>query len=121
MCTTAMDQDRYPEDRSSTKILIGAVVFGVVVSFLQNMEMMPYMVDFTAWMPVEGMSLQILIMPLVLGMGYVLGAKNALRMMAANLVVCLIEGPVGTAKGWFVNPSRRLFRGDSRISICQLR
>lgn len=116
MCTTAMDQID-TEDRSSTKILIGAVVFGVVVSFLQNMEMMPYMVDFTAWMPVEGMSLQILIMPLVLGMGYVLGAKNALMMMAANLVVCLIEGPVGTAKGWFANPTEDYFAGIQDFNL----
>lgn len=116
MCTTAMDQID-TEDRSSTKILIGAVGFGVVVSFLQNMEMMPYMVDFTAWMPVEGMSLQILIMPLVLGMGYVLGARNALMMMAANLVVCLIEGPVGTTKGWFANPTEDYFAGIQDFNL----
>lgn len=116
MCTTAMDQID-TEDRSSTKILIAAVAFGVLVSFLQNMEMMPYMADFTSWMPVEGMSLEILAMPLVVGMGYVLGARNALLMMAASLIVCLIEAPIGTARGWFVNPTEDYFAGVQDLNL----
>ena len=116
MCTTAMEQID-TEDKSSTKILIGAVVFGAVMSFLQNMEFIPFMASFTAWMPVEGMSLEIIIMPLMLGMGYVLGARNALCMMAATLIVALVEAPVGTAKGWFANPTEDYFTGIQDFNL----
>ncbi len=116
MCTTAMDQID-TKDKSSTKILAGAVVVGLVVSFLQNMDYMPWMVSFTSLLPIEGMSLDILVMPLMLGMGYVLGARNALCMMAASLIVCLVEGPVGTGKGWFANPTEDYFAGIQDFNL----
>ena len=52
MCTTAMDQID-TKDKSSTKILAGAVVVGLIVSFLQNMEYIPWMISFTSWLPVK--------------------------------------------------------------------
>lgn len=116
MCTTAMDQID-TKDRSSTKILAGAVVVGLIVSFLQNMEYMPWMISFTSWLPVKGMILEMLIMPLTLGMGYVLGAKIALCMLAANLLVCLVEGPVGTSLGWFDNPAEDYFTGIQDFNL----
>lgn len=116
MCTTAMDQID-TKDRSSTKILAGAVVFGLVVSFLQNMDYIPWMVSFTSWLPVKGMTLEMLIMPLTLGMGYVLGAKIALCMLAANLLVCLVEGPIGTGQGWFANPAEDFFAGIQDFNL----
>lgn len=116
MCTTAMDQID-TKDKSSTKILAGAVVVGLIVSFLQNMGYMPWMVSFTSWLPIEGMSLEMLIMPLTLGMGYVLGAKIALCMLSANLLVCLVEGPVGTSLGWFANPAADYFTGIQDFNL----
>ena len=116
MCTTAMDQID-TKDKSSTKILAGAVVVGLIVSFLQNMGYMPWMVSFTSWLPVPGMSLEMLIMPLTLGMGYVLGAKIALCMLAANLLVCLVEGPIGTSLGWFANPAADYFTGIQDFNL----
>lgn len=116
MCTTAMDQID-TKDKSSTKILAGAVVVGLIVSFLQNMDYIPWMISFTSWLPVEGMSLEMLIMPLTLGMGYVLGAKIALCMLAANLLVCLVEGPIGTGQGWFANPAEDYFAGIQEFNL----
>lgn len=116
MCTTAMEQID-AEDRSSTWILAGAAAAGIILSFLQNMEYMPWMISFTKWMPVEGMSLEVMIMPLMLGMGYVLGARNALIMMAASLAVCLIEGPAGTARGWFTNPVEDYYAGIQDFNL----
>ncbi|MCI9639011.1 MAG: hypothetical protein HFE72_02590 [Emergencia sp.] len=116
MCTTAMDQID-TKDKSSTKILAGAVVVGLIVSFLQNMEYIPWMISFTSWLPVKGMTLEMLIMPLTLGMGYVLGAKIALCMLAANLLVCLVEGPVGTSLGWFDNPAEDYFTGIQDFNL----
>ncbi|MGC2872375.1 OPT/YSL family transporter [Ihubacter sp. mB4P-1] len=116
MCTTAMEQID-TEDKSSTKILAGAVVVGLIVSFLQNMDYIPWMVSFTSWLPVKGMSLEMLIMPMTLGMGYVLGAKIALCMLAANLLVCLVEGPIGTSQGWFANPAEDYFAGIQDFNL----
>lgn len=116
MCTTAMKQiDK--KDRSSTKLLFGAILFSVVVSFLQNIEFMPSMADFTPLLPAEGMTLGILIMPLMLGMGYVLGSRNALCMLAACLIVCIVEGPAGTAKGWFTNPAEDAYAGIQDFNL----
>ncbi len=116
MCTTAMKQIGRT-DNSSTKLLFGAILFSVVVSFLQNMEYIPSLADFTSLLPVEGMSLGILVMPLMLGMGYVLGSRNALCMLAACLIVCLIEGPIGTKQGWFANPAEDFYAGIQDFNL----
>lgn len=116
MCTTAMDQID-TKDKSSTKILAGAVVVGLIVSFLQNMDYIPWMISFTSWMPIKGMTLEMLIMPLTLGMGYVLGARIALCMLAANLLVCLVEGPIGTSQGWFANSAEDYFAGIQDFNL----
>ncbi len=116
MCTTAMDQID-TKDKSSTKILAGAVVFGIVVSYLQNMDYIPWRISFTSWLPVDGMILEMLIMPLTLGIGYVLGAKVALLMLSANLLVCLVEAPIGTGKGWFANPAEDFFTGIQDFNL----
>lgn len=108
MCTTAMDQID-AKDKSSTKLLFGAVAFSVLISFLQNMEYLPYLADFTSYLPKNGMTLGILIMPLMLGMGYVLGSRNALCMLVTSLLICLVEAPVGTSRGWFANPAEDYF------------
>lgn len=116
MCTTAMDQIDN-QDKSLTKLLIIATLCGAFLSFMQNMGFMPWMTSFTKWLPVDGMTFEIMFMPLVLGMGYVLGAKNALCMMAASLVVCFIEGPLGTSKGWFANPAEDYFAGIQDFNL----
>lgn len=118
MCTTAMEQID-TKDRSTTKMLIWAIVVGGVISFLQNMEFVPSLVDLNGIMPVEGMSLGILIMPMMLGIGYVLGTRNAFCMLVTSLIVCLIEGPIGTSRGWFENPAEDYFTGiqDFNLSI----
>ncbi len=104
MCTTALDQiDK--KDNSTTKILVIAAVVGVLMSLLQNFQIIPVSFGVTKYLPIEGMSLEIMIIPLALGTGYVLGAKNALCMLAVSAVVCFIEGPMGTARGWFTDPN----------------
>lgn len=108
MCTTAMDQID-AQDKSSTKLLFGAVAFSVVISLMQNMEHLPILADFTPYLPKNGMTLGILIMPLMLGMGYVLGSRNAICMLVTSLLVCLIEAPVGTSRRWFANPAEDYF------------
>ncbi len=116
MCTTAMKQiDK--TDKSSTRLLFGAILASVVISFLQNMAYIPSLADFSSMLPVEGMSLGILVMPLMLGMGYVLGSRNALFMLGACLIVCLIEGPVGTGKGWFANPAEDYYAGIQDFNL----
>ena len=115
MCITAMDQVD-SNDKSSTKLLFGAVAFSVVVSLLQNLEIMPSLIDFTSFLP-KGMTLGVLVMPLMLGMGYVLGARNALCMLAMSLIVCLIEGPIGTSRGWFADPGEDYFSGIQDFNL----
>lgn len=104
MCATALDQiDK--KDNSSTKILLIATAIGFVLSLLQNFQIVPMIVGVTKYLPISGMSLELMIVPIALGTGYVLGAKNALCMLAVSSIVCFVEGPVGTAKGWFTDPN----------------
>ncbi len=110
MCTTALDQiDK--KDNSSTKILLIATALGFALSMLQNFQIIPMIIGVTKYLPIEGMSLEIILVPIALGTGYVLGAKNALCMLAVSSIVCFIEGPVGTQKGWFADPNMDFYSG----------
>ena len=102
MCKAALDQLDVL-GKKDARMLIIAIVVGAVVSFLQNLGMMPMMFDLTAKLP-AGMSMGILIMPLMLGMGYIVGIKVSLVLMVASLLANLVIGPVGTSAGWFANP-----------------
>ena len=107
MCVTAMDQiDK--TDKKATKLIFGAMALSVVISLLQNLGIVRTLADFSDFLP-KGMTLGILIMPLMIGIGYVIGSKNALCMMVTALIVCLIEGPIGTGRGWFTDPAEDYF------------
>ena len=103
MCKTALDQVDDVKS-SSAKMLIIAALLSMVVSFLQNFEILPCLFDFTTILP-EGMTLSVLILPLMLGMGYVLGSRICLFMTGACLLVCLVESPLGYNQGLFENPA----------------
>ncbi len=109
MCITAMDQIDN-KDKTTTKLLIAGILFSVIISFLQNMELIPFQFDFTSVLP-AGMVLGVMVMPMMIGLGYVLGARVAVFMMVASLAVYLIEGPVGTSYGWFANPAEDYLEG----------
>lgn len=116
ICATALDQvDK--KDHSATKILLIATAIGLGLSLLQNFGILPRFVGITQWLPVEGMSFDIMLIPLALGTGYVLGARNALCMMFVSAIVCLIEGPVGTANGWFADPTTDYFDGLKEFNL----
>lgn len=104
MCTTALNQIDKKDD-GSTKILLIATAIGLVLSLLQNFGIVPMIVGVTQWIPIKGMTLELLVIPLALGTGYILGAKNAMCMLVVSAIVCFIEGPAGTAKGWFTDPT----------------
>ncbi len=102
MCKTALDQVGVL-GKKDARILFIFVVVGMVVSFLQNMGMIPMMFDFNQYLP-SGMTLGILVMPLMLGMGYILGVKISLVLLAASLIANVVIGPIGTSAGWFADP-----------------
>lgn len=99
MCRSAIDQ-LDTTSRKDTWALVIAIVVGLAISFAQNMGLIPPMVNFSAALP-AGMTMGILLMPLMLGMGYILGPKICLVLFAASLITNVAIGPIGTAQGWF--------------------
>lgn len=102
MCKTAIDQ---VDDVKSTsaKILLIATVLSMIISFLQNLEFAPCLIDFSSVLP-STIPLSILVLPMMIGMGYVIGTKICMFMVVISLLVCFVEAPLGFRYGLFDNP-----------------
>ncbi len=103
MALTALEKVGRLSGQEAKLLYIGIGVSGVI-SLLQNFGVIPSTIDFTGLLP-ENMTLGILAMPLMIGMGYMVGSRVSLCMLAAALLVNLIEAPVGVKAGWFDNPA----------------
>jgi len=86
------------------KLLYLGLALGIVVSLLQNLGIILSTVDFTRYLP-SGSTLGILIMPIMLGMGYVLGSRGGIILLITALLVNIVEGIFGTRRGWFADPA----------------
>ena len=102
MCKSALDQVGVLGKKDARMLFI-AIAVGAVISFLQNMGMLPMMFDFSQHLP-AGMSMGILVMPLMLGVGYILGIKVSLVLLSASIIANVVIGPIGTNAGWFADP-----------------
>lgn len=87
-----------------SRLLYLGIIVSVVISLLQNLGKIPSSIDFTQYLP-SGITLGILIMPMMLGMGYVLGSKGGIILCITTLFVNVIEGICGTRWGWFPEPA----------------
>ncbi len=102
MCKSALDQIGVL-GKKDARILFIAIFVGLVISFVQNMGIVPMLFDFTPYLP-AGMTMGILAMPMMMGMGYILGMKVSLVLLIASFIANLVIGPIGTGVGWFENP-----------------
>lgn len=103
MCKTAIDNGGNLTGKDA-KILFLFAAVGLIIVFMQNiLGIIPAMIDFSKYLP-EGMVLGILLMPMMLGMGYILGFKISVILLIGSLVSNLVLGPIGTNLGWYVNP-----------------
>ncbi len=100
---TAVDKVGQLTGRES-RLLFVFVIIGFLLTFLQNKGVLPQIVDFTPKLP-AGMTLGILIMPLMLGMGYMIGSKVCMIFMLTTLVGNLLYAPLGFRAGWFADPA----------------
>lgn len=104
MCKTAIDNGNNLTGKDA-KILFSAVCIGVVIVFLQNIVgIIPVVVDFSKYLP-KGMVMGILFMPMMLGMGYILGFKISISLLVGSLASNLILAPIGTNLGWYPDPA----------------
>jgi len=103
MCKTAIDNAGKLTGRDA-KLLFLFTFIGLVVVFLQNVVgIIPVVFDFTKFLP-KGMVMGILMMPMMLGMGYILGFKISIILLAGSLISNIILAPIGTNLGWYTNP-----------------
>lgn len=103
MTLTALERAGNVGGKDAALLYIGVAVSGVI-SLLQNFGIIPTTLSFTSILP-ENMTFGILLMPIMIGMGYILGTKVSLFMLITTLIVNLIEAPIGAANGWFSDPS----------------
>lgn len=85
------------------RILFIFIGIGMLITLMQNFNVLPKMVDFTSYLP-QGMTMGILIMPIMIGMGYIIGSKAGLLLSITSLLINLVYAPIGTSLGWFTNP-----------------
>lgn len=103
MCKTAIDNGGNLTGKDA-KILFLFIAIGLIIVFMQNiLGIIPAMIDFSKYLP-EGMVMGVLLMPMMLGMGYILGFKISIILLIGSLVSNLVLGSIGTNLGWYVNP-----------------
>lgn len=102
VCSVALEK---VDDKKSigAKLLFAGAAIGIIISLLQNFGILPLQFSLAGVLP-AGIPLGFLIMPMVISIGYVVGAKIGFILMVTSLAMCLIEGPVGLKLGWFADP-----------------
>jgi len=105
MARTALEKVGKLSGREARLLYLGIAVGGVI-SLLQNFGFLPSSIDFTPLL-LEHMTLGVLVMPLILGLGYMIGSRASLCMLAAALLVNLVEAPLGVRSGWFEDPAEK--------------
>lgn len=86
------------------KLFIIFMIFIFVFSLCQKVfNMIPAQVDLSKFLP-KGCYLDLIIMPMALGMGYILGMKMTSLLLIGALVAHLVLAPIGTSLGWFLDP-----------------
>lgn len=104
ICVTALENLGSLKGKPA-KILIWSVIIGVVIAFLQNiLHVVPVMYDFTKFLP-EGMTMGVMLMPMLVGLGYVLGPKACAFLFLGSLLSNIVLSPIGTSAGWYVSPA----------------
>lgn len=112
---TAIDKIGHLDGKEAKMLFIAAGV-GALISLLQNYEVIPLIVDFTKYLP-EGMTLGILLLPMMIGMGYVLGSKICLILVITTLLVNLVLSPIGVGQGWFEDPAVDFYTGIQNFNL----
>ncbi|MDL2257541.1 OPT/YSL family transporter [Eubacteriales bacterium OttesenSCG-928-K08] len=104
ICITALENvDNFKG--KPAKILIGSVVVGVIFAFLQNiLHVISVMFDFSKFLP-EGMTMGFMLMPMLIGLGYVLGPKACAFLFLGSLLSNILLAPIGTSAGWYISPA----------------
>lgn len=103
LCVTALDNVGNMKGKSA-RVLYIFVIVGIAIVVGQNiLGIIPVMFDMTQYLP-EGMTMGFMFMPLMLGLGYVLGPKACLFLFIGSVVSNLILAPIGTSVGWYPSP-----------------
>ena len=100
MCKTAIDNTGMLTGRD-TKMLIIFVVIGLLLSFFQQiMHIIPLTFSITQYLP-DNMVMGITLMPMLLGLGYVMGPKISSILLIATVCSNMVLAPIGAKLGWY--------------------
>lgn len=103
MCISALNQADHLKGKDGRRFFL-AIGAGFLITFLQNLGVVPKELSLTALLP-GGMVFGVLLMPMLIGTGYILGFKVCLILFAGSLCSNLILAPLGTRMGWYVSPA----------------
>lgn len=90
--------------RKEKRLLLIFILVGIAISGLYNFGVIPPMVDISSVLP-TGMLLGISFMPLLFGIGYLIGFKISVVMLIGGIISNLILSVIGTKVGWYPNPA----------------
>lgn len=100
MCKTAIDNTGMLTGKD-TKMLLLFVVIGLVISSLQGIfGILPQTLSLTQYLP-DNMVMGITIMPMLLGMGYVMGPRIGIVLLVASVCSNMVLAPIGVNLGWY--------------------
>jgi len=94
-------------DKTSKKemrILLLSILAGIGISALYNFGIIPMSLNMTGVLP-KGMLLGISFMPLLFGIGYLIGFKTSAIMLIGALVSNMVLSVIGTNAGWYPDPA----------------
>lgn len=85
-------------------ILLVSILAGIGISALYNFGIIPMSVSLNSITP-KGMLLGISFMPLLFGIGYLIGFKISAVMMIGAVLSNIVLSAIGTSAGWYPDPA----------------
>ncbi len=102
-CVTVIEK----VDSTSKKeklLLLFSILAGIGISALYNFGIIPMSVSLNGLLP-AGMLLGVAFMPLLFGIGYLIGFKISAVMMIGAVISNIVLSAIGTSAGWYPNPA----------------
>lgn len=104
LCKTALDNVGQMKGKQASILYLFTAIGAVVVLGQNVLRVIPMMIDITKHLP-EGMVMGIMLMPMLIGLGYVIGRAACTYLLVGSLISNLVLAPIGTRLGWYTAPS----------------
>lgn len=102
-CKNVIDKISNPP-KDEVRMFIIFLLISLIFSSLQNIvKIIPPIVNLSSILP-SSIYLDIALMPMLLGFGYLIGFKISSILLISSLIINLVLAPIGTSLGWYPGP-----------------